>query len=97
MQMAVVTAVIVAASDISQLAILQHPVVETFLRLKWARLRIFFFVVLLINFIFIILLSIYAVMLVRDDPECVEIRRILIMGSSILLFNNLIQVLLEPK
>ncbi|EZA52439.1 Transient receptor potential channel pyrexia [Ooceraea biroi] len=97
MQMAVVTAVIVAASGIAQLAILQHPLVETFLRLKWARLRILFFVLLLVHLIFVIFLSIYAVMLVRDDPECVAIRRILLISSCILLIHNMIQVLLEPK
>jgi len=98
MQMAVITAIIVAASGIAQLAILQHPLVETFLRLKWARLRILFFVLLLVNVIFVIFLSIYAVMLVRNDPvNCVAIRRILIVCSCILLFHSMLQIILEPK
>lgn len=97
MQMAVVTAVIAAASDITQLAILQHPLVETFLRLKWARLRIFFFFLMLVHLSFVISLSIYAIMFVRDDTDHVVIRRILEICSCFLLFHNMIQVLLEPK
>ncbi|XP_072765725.1 transient receptor potential cation channel subfamily A member 1 homolog [Anoplolepis gracilipes] len=97
MQMAVVTAVIAAASDITQLVILQHPLVETFLRLKWARLRILFFFLMLIHLFFVISLSMYAVMFVRDDTDHVVTRRILAICSCFLLFHNMIQVLLEPK
>ncbi|KAL6439459.1 hypothetical protein ACFW04_003941 [Cataglyphis niger] len=97
MQMAVVTAVIAAASDITQLAILQHPLVETFLRLKWTRLRIFFFFLMLVHLFFVISLSIYAIMFVRDDSDHVVTRRILAICSCFLLFHNMIQVLLEPK
>jgi hypothetical protein len=98
MQMAVITAIVVAASGIAELSILQHPLVETFLRLKWARLRILFFILLLVNLIFVIFLSIYAAMLVRDDDvDWVAIRRILAVCSCILLFHSMIQILPEPK
>lgn len=98
MQMAVVTAIIVAAPGIAQLTvILQHPLVEIFLRLKWARLRILFFVLLLVHLVCVVFLSIYALMLVRNDPECAAIRRILLACSCILLFHNTVQVSLEPK
>lgn len=97
MQMAVVTAVIAATSDITQLAILQHPLVETFLRLKWARLRILFFFLMLVHLFFVISLSIYAVMFVRDETDHAVTRRILAICSCFLLFHNMIQVLLEPK
>ncbi|XP_070171397.1 transient receptor potential channel pyrexia [Polyergus mexicanus] len=97
MQMAVVTAVIAAASNITQLAILQHPFVETFLRLKWARLRILFFCLVLVHLFFVISLSIYAIMFVRDDTDHVVARRILAICSCFLLFHNMIQILLDPK
>lgn len=97
MQMAVITAVIAAASDIRQLAILQHPLVETFLRLKWARLRILFFFLILVHLFFVISLSVYAIMFAHNDADHVVTRRILAICSCILLFHNTIQVILEPK
>ncbi|XP_025992946.2 transient receptor potential channel pyrexia [Solenopsis invicta] len=97
MQMAVVTAFIAAASDIRQLAILQHPVVETFLRLKWARLRILFFFLILVYLSFVISLSIYAIMLAHNDADHVVTRRLLAICSCILLIHNAIQIILEPK
>lgn len=97
MQMAVVTAIIAAVSDIRQLAILQHPLVETFLRLKWARLRILFFFLILVHLFFIISLSIYAIMFAHNDADHVVTRRILATCSCILLFHNTIQIILEPK
>ncbi|KYN39147.1 Transient receptor potential channel pyrexia [Trachymyrmex septentrionalis] len=97
MQMAVVTAIIAAASDIKQLAILQHPLVETFLRLKWARLRILFFLLILVHFLFVISLSVYAIIFAHNDADHMVTRRILAICSCILLFHNMIQVVLEPK
>ncbi|XP_011632918.1 transient receptor potential channel pyrexia-like isoform X1 [Pogonomyrmex barbatus] len=97
MQMSVVTAIIAASSDITQLAILQHPLVETFLRLKWTRLRILFFVLMFVHLFFVISLSVYAIMLVRDNTDHVITRRILTLCSCILLFHNTIQVILEPR
>jgi len=97
MQMAVVTAIVAAASDIRQLAILQHPLVETFLRLKWARLRILFFLLILIHLFFVVSLSVYAIMFTHNDADHVVTRRILAICSCILLFHNTIQVILEPK
>ncbi|XP_077274645.1 transient receptor potential cation channel subfamily A member 1 homolog isoform X2 [Temnothorax americanus] len=97
MQMAVVTAVIAVVSDIRQLAILQHPLVETFLRLKWARLRILFFLLILVHLFFVISLSVYAIMFTHNDADHVVTRRILATCSCFLLFHNMIQVVLEPK
>lgn len=100
MQMGVVTAIIAAASDIRQLAILQHPLVETFLRLKWARLRILFFLLILVHLFFVISLSLYAIMLcqmTQNDVNHVVTRRILAICSCILLFHNTVQTILEPK
>ncbi|XP_012535809.1 transient receptor potential channel pyrexia isoform X3 [Monomorium pharaonis] len=97
MQMAVVTAVTAAASDIRQLAILQHPLVETFLRLKWARLRILFFLLILVHLSFVISLSVYAIMFAHNDADHMVTRRILAICSCILLFHNTIQVVLEPR
>lgn len=96
-QMAVVTALVAAASDITQLTILQHPLVETFLRLKWARLRIFFFFLVLVHVFFVFSLSSYAMMLIKDDNDNELNRRILVSCSCILLLHNMVQVLLEPR
>ncbi|KAG5334525.1 PYX protein, partial [Acromyrmex charruanus] len=97
MQMAVVTAIIAAASDKRQLAILQHPLVETFLRLKWARLRILFFLLILVHFLFVVSLSVYAIIFAHNDADHMVTRRILAICSCILLFHNMIQIILEPK
>lgn len=97
MQMAVVTAITAAISDIRQLAILQHPLVETYLRLKWARLRILFFFLILVHLFFVISLSVYAIMFAHNDADHVVTRRILATCSCILLFHNTIQIILEPK
>ncbi|XP_039303141.1 serine/threonine-protein phosphatase 6 regulatory ankyrin repeat subunit C-like [Solenopsis invicta] len=96
-QMAVVTAIIAATSDMKQLAILQHPVVETFLRLKWKKIRIFFFLLIFIHTSFIIFLSNYALMFAQNDADHVVTRRIVATCSCILLLHNIIQIILEPK
>nr|BAN81931.1 transient receptor potential A5 channel [Solenopsis invicta] len=96
-QMAVVTAIIAATSDMKQLAILQHPVVETFLRLKWKKIRIFFFLHIFIHTSFIIFLSNYALMFAQNDADHVVTRRIVATCSCILLLHNIIQIILEPK
>ncbi|XP_039303120.1 transient receptor potential channel pyrexia-like isoform X2 [Solenopsis invicta] len=96
-QMAVVTAIIAATSDMKQLAILQHPVVEIFLRLKWKKIRIFFFLLIFIHTSFIIFLSNYALMFAQNDADHVVTRRIVATCSCILLLHNIIQIILEPK
>jgi len=52
---------------------------------------------MLVHLSFVISLSIYAIMFVRDDTDHVVTRRILEICSCFLLFHNMIQVLLEPK
>ncbi|XP_011169972.3 transient receptor potential channel pyrexia isoform X1 [Solenopsis invicta] len=96
-QMAVVTAIIAAASNIKQLAILQHPVVETFLGLKWERLRIFFFVLIFIHLSFVIFLSNYALMIAQNDTDHVVTQTIVALWSCIFLLYNTIQVISKPK
>ncbi|XP_012228619.1 transient receptor potential channel pyrexia-like isoform X1 [Linepithema humile] len=98
MQMAVVTAIIAATSNITQLAILQHPLIETFLRLKWAKLRTLFFGFMFAHLLFVISLSIYAIMNVQHITTYIEVvQGCLIFFSCFILFNNIIQVTLEPK
>lgn len=97
MQMGVITAVIAASTSIGQLAILQHPLVETFLRLKWARLRIFFFLLVLVHIIFVISLSAYALMFIRNVYTYAIHRGFLTICASILFGNNIIQVLFDPR
>ncbi|XP_011145853.2 transient receptor potential channel pyrexia [Harpegnathos saltator] len=96
MQMRVMTAIIAATSSVTQLAILQHPLVETFLRLKWAKLRIFFFLLVLVHIVFVISLSSYALMLLQNENYVLH-RGFLGICACIILIHNMIQVLLEPR
>ncbi|XP_020298541.1 transient receptor potential channel pyrexia-like [Pseudomyrmex gracilis] len=97
-QMAVVMAIINAALGISQLAILQHPLVEMFLRLKWARLKIFFIFLLLVHLSFVVCLSIFALMFINNNTvDILPIPRILYVFSCFPLAHSLAQFLLEPK
>ncbi|EFN80263.1 Transient receptor potential channel pyrexia [Harpegnathos saltator] len=95
-QMGVITAIVAATSSVTQLAILQHPLVETFLRLKWAKLRIFFFLLMLLHIFFVISLSSYALMLLQDVNYVLH-RGFLGICACIILIHNMIQVLLEPR
>lgn len=97
LQMGVVTALIGAASNMEQLGILQHPLLESFLSLKWSRLRGFFFLLVLVHVFFVISLSGYAITLLRRMEGFALPRYVLILCSCILVFHNTMQVLMVPK
>ncbi|KAG7213479.1 hypothetical protein KM043_002750 [Ampulex compressa] len=97
LQMEVVMAVVSAASELAQLTILQHPFMETFLRLKWSRLRIFFFVLVLIHALFVLSLSSYSIVLLRYSVDCSLWRRILTFSSCLVLVNNVAEVVMMPR
>ncbi|XP_039303113.1 serine/threonine-protein phosphatase 6 regulatory ankyrin repeat subunit B-like isoform X2 [Solenopsis invicta] len=96
-QMAVVAAIIDAVLYKEQLAILQHPVVETFVRLKWEKTRIFLFLFILIFLSFVIFLSNNVLIFAHNDADYVVTRRIVAIYSCILLLQNIFQVIPESK
>ena len=97
LQMGVVTALIRAASNIEQLGILQHPLLESFLSLKWSRLRSFFFILVLVHVFFVLSLSGYAVVLLRRSDKFTLPRYVLMLCSCILVFHNTIQIFMVPR
>lgn len=60
-------AVISAISD--NIELLQHPLVEALIRLKWVKLRAFFFLLIAAHFCFVISLSTYTLLLVHQYPK----------------------------
>nr|XP_034187818.1 transient receptor potential channel pyrexia-like [Osmia lignaria] len=97
LQMGVVTSLIAAASDEEQLTILQHPLVETFLWLKWSKLRVFFFSLVFIHALLVLSLSGYSIALLQHQTDCTLLRRILASCSCVLFFHNMAQVLMVPR
>ncbi|XP_076656459.1 transient receptor potential cation channel subfamily A member 1 homolog [Halictus rubicundus] len=96
-QMAVVMSLIAAAPNVDQLAILQHPLLETFLFLKWSRLRVFFFTLIFVHAMFVFSLSGYTIMLLQYEMDYTPLKVILTFTSSTLLLHNMAQVLMVPK
>ncbi|XP_015183160.1 PREDICTED: transient receptor potential channel pyrexia-like isoform X2 [Polistes dominula] len=96
LQTNVIIAFITATSNVEKLAILQHPLIETFLCLKWAKLRFFFFLYFLFYVFFVLSLSIFAITLLRKSNYFIP-QIILFFCSTILLLNNSIQVSLLPR
>lgn len=78
-----------------------HPLIESFIRLKWARLRIFFFFLVILHLIFVVSLSLYVVFLIdriscsRAVLECS--RWVLLSSSLILLLHVITEISLAPK
>lgn len=97
LQMGVVTSLIAAASSVEQLTILQHPLVETFLRLKWSKLRAFFFTLVFIHALLVLSLSGYSITIQYHQADCTPLRRILAPCSTVIFLHYTIQVLMVPK
>ncbi|XP_043497215.1 transient receptor potential channel pyrexia-like [Polistes fuscatus] len=96
LQTNVIIALIAAISNDEQLAILQHPLIETFLCLKWAKLRFFFFLFVVLYAFFVLSLSIFAINLLRKY-NIFLLQIILIWCSAILLLYNGTQILMLPR
>lgn len=56
-QMAVVVALMNTLRQLDRKRVLAHPLIETYLRAKWRRMRVFFFVLVFIHFLFVVSLS----------------------------------------
>ncbi|XP_015598034.1 transient receptor potential channel pyrexia [Cephus cinctus] len=97
LQMSVVCALIASISEIEQLTILQHPLVEAFLSLKWSKLRVFFFLFVLVYMCFVLLLSGYGMILIEMNIKYSVPTGLLMVCSCFLLGHNAVQVLMAPK
>ncbi|PNF24295.1 hypothetical protein B7P43_G11902 [Cryptotermes secundus] len=101
-QMAVVSALMSGASDFQQMRILQHPLLETFLRFKWHRLRMIFGMLAVVHACFVASLSTYCLLLVYNNNnssliEVVVSRRVLLASVLVLFIHLLVQILLLPR
>ncbi|XP_046474385.1 transient receptor potential channel pyrexia [Neodiprion pinetum] len=97
-QMAVVSALIGAVPSIEQMTILQHPLIEAFLGIKWHRLRPFFFLLVIIHVVFVLSLSCYAMILLQKVFDiAIPAGRVLILCACIILGHNLLQLLIVPR
>ncbi|XP_069684095.1 transient receptor potential channel pyrexia-like [Periplaneta americana] len=101
-QMAVVTALMSGASDLQQMRILQHPLLEAFLRFKWHRLRIIFAMLAVVHACFVASLSVYCMLLVYNNnhytnTEIVVSRRILLVSVLVLFVHSVAQIMLLPR
>ncbi|XP_046750138.1 transient receptor potential channel pyrexia-like [Diprion similis] len=98
LQMAVVSALIGAVPSIEQMTILQHPLIEAFLGIKWFRLRPFFFLLVIIHVFFVLSLSCYAMIILQQVLNvAIPAGRILIFCACIILGHNLLQLLIVPR
>jgi transient receptor potential cation channel subfamily A member 1 len=98
-QTAILREIFNSPSGHGQSILLRHPLLETFLWLKWQRLRIFFFFILFIYGSFLASLSIFVIVDTETEGESItkEIcRYVLIVTSAGLLFHIFIQALLRP-
>lgn len=96
LQMSVVSALIGAVPLMEQMTILQHPLVEAFLGMKWSRLRRFFFMLVIVHVCFVLSLSGYAISLLREGIVIIP-RRLLLFFACIVLCHNLLQLLIVPR
>ncbi|KAL2740878.1 transient receptor potential channel pyrexia-like [Vespula squamosa] len=96
LQTNVIIALIAAASNVEQLGILQHPLIESFLHLKWAKLRAFFFLLVSLYVSFVLSLSTFAITLLRQG-NCHVPQIVLTISSTMLLLYNSAQVMMLPR
>ncbi|XP_017758573.1 PREDICTED: transient receptor potential channel pyrexia-like isoform X1 [Eufriesea mexicana] len=97
LQMGVVMSLIAAASNVEQLTILQHPLVETFLWLKWSKLRVFFFSLVFVHTLLVLSLSGYSITILQHETDCTPLRRILASCSFVLFLHNVVQMSMVPR
>lgn len=95
--MEVVMSLIAATSNVEQLTILQHPLVETFLWLKWSKLRVFFFSLVFVHTLLVLSLSGYSITILQHETDYTLLRTILAFCSFVLLLHNVAQVLMVPR
>lgn len=100
-QTAVMRGILSAPSGPGHSLLLRHPLLETFLRLKWQRLRFFFFTLLFVYLCFLLSLSGYVTVIHLQYEKLgsqvkLVLKLLLICFSSILLVHVVIQAVLLP-
>ncbi|XP_021940800.1 transient receptor potential channel pyrexia-like isoform X3 [Zootermopsis nevadensis] len=85
-----------------QIRILQHPLLETFLRLKWHRLRMIFGMIVVVHACFVASLSTYCLLLVYNNNDSsftavVVSRRVLLVSVLVLFIHLLVQIMMLPR
>lgn len=100
-QMSVFISLIKSLKSEQMSKVMLHPLVEAFIRLKWNRLRIFFFFLVIIHLIFVVSLSLYTIFLI-DRISCsramLEWSRYVVLTSSLILLLHVItEISLAPK
>lgn len=98
-QTAVLRQIFNSPSGLGQTVLLRHPLLETFLWLKWRKLRIFFFILLIIYGSFLASLTIYAIVDTNEAADnVIEMvsGMVLVVTSVFLLTHITVQALLRP-
>ncbi|PSN47462.1 hypothetical protein C0J52_01967 [Blattella germanica] len=98
-QMAVVSALMEGGSDFQQKQIARHPLFETFLRFKWHRLRVFFYMLMSVHFLQAISLSTFCALRVGPgDSVKLDMAHKFLMGTvCVLAIHFIIQILMLPR
>ncbi|KAF5271907.1 hypothetical protein FQR65_LT05054 [Abscondita terminalis] len=81
LQMEVIWGLVSAASEKEKVYILQHPLIETFLQLKWAKICHFFYFLIFAYTTFVLCLSVYVILAIHNAglyPNVTEIFRWLV-------------------
>lgn len=97
LQMEVVMSLITATMSMKQM-ILQHPLVEMYLCVKWSKLRIYFYSLLFVHALLVFSLSGYSITILQPEINSILWNGILGFSSCLLLFcNPVMQVLMISR
>ncbi|XP_049794159.1 transient receptor potential channel pyrexia-like [Schistocerca nitens] len=104
LQMDVTSAIMSGSSDLHQMTLFQHPLLELFVRSKWRRLRLFFVAIVALQVCLVVSLSWFIVLrretfASRQPENSVEraLRRVALVSSVTLLLHGLAQVGMYPR
>lgn len=100
-QMEVISSLLVAATEDEKIEVLQHPLIELYLMLKWSRICYFFYLWISVYLIFALSMGIY-IMLVIDHVGGVDglkmaLKIIVIFTASGLLGHAILQCILDRR
>nr|XP_023020874.1 transient receptor potential channel pyrexia-like [Leptinotarsa decemlineata] len=96
-QMEVISQMLVSASEEEKIEVLQHPLIELYLVLKWSRICYFFYFWISIYFIFSVSMGVYVSLMIqnfRNEVLTKVIKYILILTSTGLLGHAILQGIL---
>ncbi|XP_019881595.2 transient receptor potential channel pyrexia [Aethina tumida] len=83
-QMTVISNLLASASDEEKTEVLQHPLIDLFLSLKWAKIRFIFYWLIVIHFVFATSISSYVFLFVHDVKNDFPKLRIIAIFSQFL-------------